>query len=509
MFSPRLVAGSALIFFVYLGLCLTNVFIRSPWCDEAWFASPAYNLAYKGFMGTTVLDPASSTWKNVQLTGIDRHTYWVMPLNLLWNAGAFRVFGFSVFSMRLLSVVWGLLALGAWAAILWKLTGDASVVLGGLGLIAIDYHFLMQASDGRMDAMAFALGWCGVAVYLLLRERRFPLAVAASQTLTAMSFFTHPNGLMLVLILLATTLYFDRRRIRISTVALAAVPYLSMAAGWALYIARSPADFAAQFLGNISGRGPTITTPLAAIQLEIANRYIEAYGLARWSSVSGRLNAIPLLLFFAGLITCLVVRQIRRHPGYRLLLIWTAIVGFYLTELEGLKTHLYLIYLTPLYAIVLAIAALWCWRNRPRGRILLAAAMAVFVILQVARTPIADLRNPRRATYQPAVEYLRAHYQPGTFIMGGADLMFGLGPEWHILDDVRLGYNSGKRADVVVIDTHWADNILMLETWHPPIFAFVTHLLASEYREVYNHRGYRILVRLNSDSAGHPPDPLL
>src|ERR1035438_17645 len=100
-------------------------------------------------MGTTVLDPASSTWKSVQLTGIDRHTYWVMPLNLLANAAAFRVFGFSVYSMRLLSLCWGFLALAAWAVILWKLTADRFLILASLGLIAIDYHFLMQASDGR------------------------------------------------------------------------------------------------------------------------------------------------------------------------------------------------------------------------------------------------------------------------------------------------------------------------------------------------------------------------
>ena len=104
MCSPRFVAASALIVLVYLGLGLTNVLTRAPWCDEAWFGNPAYNLAFKGFMGTTVLDPASSTWKSVKLTGIDRHTYWVMPLNLLMNAAGFRVFGFSIYSMRLLSL---------------------------------------------------------------------------------------------------------------------------------------------------------------------------------------------------------------------------------------------------------------------------------------------------------------------------------------------------------------------------------------------------------------------
>jgi 4-amino-4-deoxy-L-arabinose transferase-like glycosyltransferase len=493
--SPRLVAASALIVLVYLGLGLTDVFTRAPWCDEAWFGNPAYNLAYKGFMGTTVLEPASTTWKSVKLTGIDRHTYWVMPLNLLLNAAGFRVFGFSIFSMRLLSLLWGLIALSAWGVILWKLTGQQLLTLGSLGLIAVDYHFLLQASDGRMDVMTVALGWSGVAVYLMLRERSFPLAVAVSQSLAAMAFFTHPNGVMLALILAGTTLYFDRKRVRIVTVAIAALPYLAIGAGWALYIAQSPADFLAQFLGNAADRGPTITTPLAALRLEISHRYMDSYGLAAWSSRAGRLNAIPLLIFLAGAAACLLVREIRQHRGYRLLLIWTAIVVVFLTEMEGLKTHFYLIYLTPMYSILLAVAVRWMWLWRPRWRAPLAAVLLVFVALQAARTPIAASRNPRRTTYDPAVQYLRARFNRNTFIMGGAGLIFELGPDWKILDDFRLGYDSGKRAEVVVFDPQWTDGIEMLQTRRSPIYAFITQLLKTEYQEVYNQGGYRILMR--------------
>ena len=251
MYSPRLLAATALIVLVYLGLGLTNIVTRPPWCDEGWFGNPAYNLAYKGFMGTTVLDPASSTWKSVKLTGIDRHTYWVMPLNLLANAAGFRIFGFAFYAMRLLSLWWGLVALAAWGAILWKLTGRPLLTLGALALIAVDYHFLMQASDGRMDAMAVALGWSGVAAYLLLRERNFSLAVAVSQTLDRDGVL-HPSewrhhGA-------------DSRRHhsvlrppKIRAGDRSRSPrflYLVIAAGWALYIAQSPSDFVAQFLGN-------------------------------------------------------------------------------------------------------------------------------------------------------------------------------------------------------------------------------------------------------------------
>ena len=192
--SPRIVAGLALIVAVYLGLGLTNAISRPPSCDEGWFGDAAYNLAYRGFMGTTVLDPASSTWKSVKLTGIDRHTYWVMPLSLVANAAGFGIFGFGIFPMRLLSLLWGGVALAAWGLILWKLTGQPLVTLGSLGLIAVDYHFLLGAADGRMDMMTVALGWSGVAAYLLLRERRFAVAVLVSQSLTAMACFTGLTG---------------------------------------------------------------------------------------------------------------------------------------------------------------------------------------------------------------------------------------------------------------------------------------------------------------------------
>jgi hypothetical protein len=196
----------------------------------------------------------------------------------------------------------------------------------------------------------------------------------------------------------------------------------------------------------------------------------------------------------AGAAACLLVGEIRRHPGYRLLLAWTLGVVFFLTEMEGLKTHFYLIYLTPLYSILLAAAAAWAWRHSYwRGATV--AVLLVFVALQAVRTPIAVSRNPRRATYDPAVRYLQSRFNRNTFIMGGAGLIFALGPDWNVLDDFRLGYDSGKRADVVVIDSSWTDRIGMLETGRPPIYAFVTERLKTEYREVYNQGGYRILIR--------------
>ena len=483
-----------LILGVYLALGISTALTRSPWQDEAWFASPAWNLARNGFMGTTILDPASSTWKSVSLTGIDRHTYWVMPLSLLLNSGVFRLLGFSSFAMRLPALVFGLFFLLGWRTILRRLGAPHEVATLALLLIAVDYHFQSQAADGRMDAMTAGLGYCAIAAYLVLRERSFGLAVCASQALAAAAFFTHPNGALLVLLLAVTTLYLDRKRLNVATVAIASAPYLLLAAGWGLYISEDPAAFRAQLLGNASGRGPTITAPLAALKAEIVSRYMYNFGLAPWSSGSGRLNVAPLLLLLAGTAICLASGQLRRHPGYRLILFWAAITAFYLTFLEGLKTRFYLIYLTPLYSVLCAIAAVWLWHRRPKTRVVVVTALALLVLLQGLRTAAIAARRPKQTSFAPAVAFLRDHYTRSTFIMGDGSLMFGVGPDWNLLDDFRLGFNTGKRPQVIVVDESWEDRIGMLRQLSPEIWQHTQNVLA-DYSETYNHASYRILER--------------
>jgi hypothetical protein len=484
-----------LILAVYLVLGLSTAVTRAPWTDEGWFGNPAWNLAHRGFFGTTVLDPASSTWKNVRLTGIDRHTYWVMPLSLLLDSAVFRFFGFRTFAMRVPSLIFGIMFLLAWRAILRRLGASPALVALALLLIAVDFHFQSQAADGRMDAMAVAFGYSAIAAYLTLRERNLKSSILASHTLAAIAVFSHPNGAVPALLLVLATLYFDRRGLTFGAAALGALPYLVFAAGWGLYIAQDPAAWRAQFLGNASGRGPIITTPLAALKLEIVNRYLNNFGLAPWTSRSGRLNLIPLLILLGGTAVCFLSREIRRHPGYRLLLAATAITACYLTWFEGLKTPFYLLFLTPLYSALCAVAAVWLWNTRPRTRAPVAAALAVLVLLQSTRTLVIAARNPKAASFDPAVEFLRGHYTPDTFIMGNASLLFGLTPEWNLLDDFRLGYNTGKRPAVIVIDESWQDRIGMLREFDMAIWQHTQDVLAS-YREVYNRDGFRILERV-------------
>ncbi len=125
---------------VYLFLSIGTSITKRPWSDEGWFANAAFNLMTKGFMGTTVLET-----KGTPLQGMEQHTYWVMPLHLLMQAGWYKLFGFGLLQMRGLSVAWGIVALLAWFVIATHLLEDVRAATLAFALIAFDYVFIMGA----------------------------------------------------------------------------------------------------------------------------------------------------------------------------------------------------------------------------------------------------------------------------------------------------------------------------------------------------------------------------
>ncbi len=114
---------------------------RAAFIDEGWIAAPGYDLAFHGKMGSPGLEPTGS-WLTQELKGIQDYTYWIMPLDPVAQAGWYRLFGFGLIQMRMLSAVWGLVALLAWSAIVWIVSGDC--VAAGLTafLISVDFTFL-------------------------------------------------------------------------------------------------------------------------------------------------------------------------------------------------------------------------------------------------------------------------------------------------------------------------------------------------------------------------------
>ena len=484
---------------VFVASSAGSIRTNLPWCDEGWFADPAYNLLARGVMANSTLDPTFG-FGAARVTGIDEHTYWIMPLYILAQSAWYRLIGFSLFSMRTLSFVWGLAALAAWYFALRALLHDAAIATAAVAFIALDFHFVWASTTGRMDVMALALGFAALAVYLCWREEHFMRALLAGNCLMAAALFTHPYAILIFLDLAILSLMFDARRLlKIRSLAAAAAPYLAGMAAWGLYIMRDLPSFRAQFGGNAAARYDGLLlfrAPWTAIRREVAGRYLSYYGAASYNAGLSRLKLLILVTYLAAIIGILLVRKLRRHPGYRFLVLITALHCFLLMAFDGKRVWTYLIYIVPLFATLLAVFAVNCWRERLLPRGLLAAACLLFLTVQCATTWSRVSHDDYGRRFLPVTKFLASHAGKTELIMGPSELGFQLGFGTNLLDDTRLGCRSGKQADYIVIDKlGYAAAISFLEGDDPKCYLYIRKELAERYRTVYDAGGYTIYAR--------------
>jgi hypothetical protein len=491
--------GAAVL--AYLVLAFGSALTKSPEVDEGFFANPAFNLVTRGRMGTTVLETAGSGLK-----GIREHTYWVQPLHLLFQAGWYEVFGFSLASLRAVSIAWGVVALAAWFLIMKRLSGERTLGLLTAGLLAVDYTFVAIGSLGRMDMMCAALGFAGLAAYLALRERNLGAAVSASHALVMLSGLTHPNGIIHLAGLVLVTLYFDRRRLRPAHLALAAVPYLLGAVGWGLYILQDPAAFAAQFSTNAQdgGRLVAFKTPWVGVINEFVDRYPHAFGLGENSpGHSGPIYLKSLLLvpYVVALVWAFASRGVRRHPGYRVLLLLVVLYFLILSFIDGQKETPYLIHIFPLYVALLAVFLRRLWERPAVPRLLLAACVAGFLALEAGGMVMRIRQRTYQRLYRPTIAFLEQNSDGATDIIGSSALGFGLNFPANLTDDIRLGYASGRRPRFIVVTSEYERSYAENLDRQPDLKRHIRGLLGEEYARVYENDGYKVYERREKVSS--------
>lgn len=485
---------------IYLVLALWLAHTKAPWCDEGWFANPAYNLAFRGNMGTSVLEP-SGFYLNAYFRGIQERTYIVMPNHLVALAGWIRMFRLSAFSARTYSIFWGVVTLPVLFYILQLLFPNRRVAVLGTLFAAIDFILLWSTADARMEAQASALALCSVASYLYFREKNLQKAVIASQAFAACAVFTHPNAALVVLATAVLAWRYDRGRLRLRCwryLALAVVPYLSFGFLWSLYILQNPRDFAAQFLANAAGHNSERLTmlfqPGVAIGSEI-DRYLSAYGVGNpWSGVMDLWMTIIPFLYLAAMIWFIRIRR-RLEPSTRMFLVYTVTIALGMTFLNGFKGYFYLIYIVPIYDAILAAWLLSLWE---RGRIAKSVAVTValaFVGVQLSISILHIQADEYHRDYEPAIRDLAQYRADGKSIVGTAALGFGM--EFNgFKDDVRLGMYSGLDPDVLVMDRsyrHFAD---FFATDEPPVFEHIVQTLSTRYQLAAQHGSFWIFERV-------------
>jgi hypothetical protein len=503
--DPRNSYWLALAVLVFLSLAVASTLTKRPWVDEAWFASPALNLALNGHMGTYVLEPTGSHLSvlrpGTRLDRIDQHTYWIMPLHLLVLALFFKIFGFSVTVLRLPSLAWGLGALAAWYVIVRRLGGSRGLGALTVLLIGVDCAFVNGASDGRMDMMCASLGFISLAVYLEFRETRFRVAVILSHTAAALSVFTHPNGVLAAASLLLTFWYLDRKRFSWSLLPMAGSPYVLGALGWAAYIARDRAAFMAQFGANAGGRGAGFGSPLEAIRLELAKRYLEFHFLPADATLNGKLKLLILFAYVAALGLAIAMPALRRNPGYRLMLYLTGLRFFLMAWGVSWKLAYYLVHILPFYGFFLACVSCWLWQRSRAARWVAASVLCLFLALQLSWSLYRIcVLQPYRKQYQPAMQFLKAEIAPQDLICGSAELGFAFGfDNPQIVDDLWVGRWSGKRPTILVIDKWYYYQIMHnFSTTTPLYYAYITGLLQNDFHEIYTQRDEYQVYRRNT-----------
>jgi hypothetical protein len=491
--AQQAILGVAVV--LYFSLTVLTVRTYRPWVDEAWAGTPAWSLVARGFTGTPSFD--ASAYGEHGLKRLDRITYWIPPLYVAIQAWWYRIVPFSLESMRALSVLAGLIALISWYIIVKRLTGEAATATLLFLLMSCDYFADTASSFGRADAMSCAFQAAAYASYLVLREKRFALAILVSQLFVVASGLTHPNGGVLAFFgQLFLTLLFDRGRLGWKHVALAAVPYAVGGLAWGAYILQDPSAFISQYSFQTSMRFFGILKPLSALRRE-AQRYLEMMGLAAHSAGSVGPHFLKALIFVAyavGALGVLIVRSLRESPAGKALLGLLAVYLFYYTFLEATKAGYYFIYLGYVYTALLALWLSWCWRQRKVPRVLLVLAVLGMSMLQCGGLLVRARLNHYKNGYMAAVQFLRAHAGPNDLIVGSHELGFALGFQEHFLDDYRIGLGTGRYPDYIVVEEIYENRFAMLRNQRPHEYLQLEELL-KQYHEVYNHDHYRILTR--------------
>jgi len=423
-----------------------------------------------------------------------------MPLFILNQALWIKLFGFSLLTMRSLSVFWGLVGLISWFLIMLKLSGDRRIAMLTLIFLAFDYTFINGAAMARMDMMSAALGSAAIASYLILRERNLKIAILVSQTFVVLSGLTHSNGIIAFAGLLFMTLYFDRKSIQLRHVAFALLPYVIGGSVFGFWIMKDFAAFKAQFVDNavMKGRLGGFRAPWMGIIREFTERYPHAYGLGARSEGHGGpvyLKSLILVAYALGVLGALLTRGIRSNKNYRVLLLLACIYFLVMSLIDGQKETPYLVHIIPIYLALLAVWLDWICTKNLVPIPLIAVGLFGLIALQVGGAVLRIKQDTYHRLYVPAIDFLKQNTNPQTTVMGSSALGFGLGFPDNFVDDGRFGYMSGKRPEIIVYAEESEESAREAQAFYPKIPPYINKLLSEDYGLVYQNPSFKIYKR--------------
>lgn len=372
-----------------------------PFVDEAWLASRAWS-----FVGT------GHAFGTLDAGVFDRFEgYWTLFswFEALFRSLSIRAFGLSLFSMRLTSLISGLVLLVAIYVIARRLGGQRMALIAVV-LVALSRGFFLSAHLARHDIMVAALGFGAVALSLIDRESPFPLKSILSGLALALAFEMHPNGAIYGPVILA--LYLNDH-------------------GWSIFRSRRFWGFAGGVLVGLSLYAAIHIFPYPATYTAFINL---AYGASRtplflvtdpnvWLGNLGSMGT--LFLGFVTTATPLVVIGVwllwaRRSADDQRLLVLFIVLMLAFTVLVRNKFSYYAILFSPGAALVLAafvtrlLSARWPSSLLARGEM----ALAWGLLLGAVVSSLTCMRGDLVSDYEAVLDRIRQVVPADSVVMG-------------------------------------------------------------------------------------------
>lgn len=226
-------------------------------------------------------------------------------------------------------------------------------------------------------------------------------------------------------------------------------------------------------------------------------RYMSAYGLLNVHGIKLVRILLPVS-YLSAIVFCAVSKGLRRRSA--VLLMMFVLVSLSLVFLEGAKQGWYLVHLSPLFCAFLAIAMTRLWSSGNIMARTIAGTQAVIVVLGVMSLMYTASSRNLQLLYRPTVAFLNAHVEPNEMVFARSEFYFGMRCKTCLRDDTNLGELSGRRAEYIVIDTDYTDQLMKLRATSPATYHDIEERLSTEYKEVFHNSNYQVLRRT---AAGH------
>ena len=459
-------------------ICVQFAIRTQPNSNEAWFADAARNLWLHGYLGTTIL-ASKGTW----LEGIDRHTYWAMPLNLILQPLWYGLFGFSLFHMRTLSIAAGSGMILGWYLVAGRMMKSWTFALILAVLLALDVRVASFSSNGRMDSLCACFGAAGLAAYLMLRGRSHRLAVVLAHSAVALSGLTHPCGIVYLFDLVLLQWWFGGLRGIRKTLLWIFLPYLAFGTAFGIWALQDWTSFVGQFGGNVSGlsgeykgagRFGALGQSWMGIEAEFHGRYFQG--------AKGQAAQLTMLLYWAGLVWLVMRSGLRTQRRVRLLFAAGMMHFGFFWLFEGLKLTNYLLHLLPLLVCLAMVA----WRDVLESkRLWIAAGVAVLLVLDGFALQENLTGGDREKNYEPVLRILQQTH--GMVVTAPAEFAFEIGFDGQIQDDHRLGYYTGRRPEIFITNAWQRKWLEQAEKLEPNVAKWIRERLDNDYREIYRN----------------------